>query len=255
MSRNPKSKIENLKSEDSAECAGASGPSYQISRGCILKSELITLRVTGLAVLERHAPIRRSWKSESLGSLEIIFQLKEFQTRHGGYSAVVGQKRLAITHQCGRYLDRIRRLEFERCSKLGRRLEEATINLDKSQTSASRQQRLITIGKRKISGPIRNNQNFHQTEAGCHSHELAAIDRFKQRLHERKKTVVFLDKIDKNLGIERDRTGLKGIDQSHSRRSLFTCLPASTFFQTSFPSPWRSKMERGSALSVAALRI
>ena len=91
--------------------------------------------------------------------------------------------------------------------------------------------------------------------AGCHSHEIAAIDRFEQRLYKRKEAALLLDKVDENLRIERNRARLEVIDQSHSRRSLFTCLPASTFFQTSFPSPWSSKMERGVAFSVATLRI
>jgi hypothetical protein len=125
----------------------------------MMKSEM-TLKLKGRAVFERHRTILRSWKLELLSSLEIILHLKNFQTRYGGDSAVVGQKRLAVTHQRSRHLDRIRRLEFERCSKLGRSLEETTINFDKSQTSAVGQQRLITIGKRRIAGPIRYDQNF-----------------------------------------------------------------------------------------------
>ena len=58
-----------------------------------------------------------------------------------------------------------------------------------------------------------------------------------------------------NLRIERDGAGFKVIGQSHWRRSLFTCFPASSFFQTFLPSPWSSKMERGVAVSVATLRI
>jgi hypothetical protein len=149
----------------------------------------------------------QSWKLASLSLLEIIFHLKDFQTRDDGDSAVVGQKRLAVTHQRSRHLDRIWRLEFERCSQLGRSLEEATINFDKPQTSAVGQQRLITIGKRRIAGQIWDDQNFHQTEAGCHSHEFAAIHGFKHGLHKRKETVFFLDEVDENLGIERNRAG------------------------------------------------
>jgi hypothetical protein len=150
------------------------------SEARMLKSEVIVLKLKGLTVFERHMTNLRSWKLESLSLLEIVLQLKDFQARYHGDSAVVGQKRLAVTHQRSRHLDRIRRLEFKRCSKLGRSFEEATINFDKSQTSAIGQQRLITIGKRRIAGPIRYDQNFHQTEAGCHSHELAAIDRSLQ---------------------------------------------------------------------------
>jgi hypothetical protein len=90
---------------------------------------------------EQHTTSLQSWKLASLSLLEIIFHLKDFQARDGGDSAVVGQKRLAVTHQRSRHLDRIRWLEFERCSQMGRSLEEATINFNKSQTSAVGQQR------------------------------------------------------------------------------------------------------------------
>jgi hypothetical protein len=140
-----------------------------------LAAELVEMKVD--VIVTSGAP--QSWKLASLSLLEIIFHLKDFQTRDGGDSAVVGQKRLAVTHQRSRHLDRIRWLEFERCSQMGRSLEEATINFNKSQTSAVGQQRLITIGKRRIAGQIWDDQNFHQTEAGCHSHEFAAIHGFK----------------------------------------------------------------------------
>src|SRR5262245_22016478 len=117
------------------------------------------------------------------------------------------------------------------------------------------QQRLVPIGKHKIAEPIRYYQNFHQTEAGCHRHEIAAIDRLEQRLDKRQVTAILLDKVNENLRIERNGARLQVIDQSHSRRSLLTCLPALVFFQTSFPSPWSSKMERWVGFSVAELRI
>jgi len=220
-----------------------------------MKTEATSLKLKGSADFEPHPAVLRSWNLESLSSLEIIFHLKDFQTRYSGDSAVVCQKRVAATHQRSRHLDRIRRLEFECCSKLRRSFEKATIDFNKPQTSAVGQQSLIPLGKRRIAGPVRYHQNFHQTETGGYSPKIAAIDRFKQGLHERKETAILLDKVDKNPGIERNGAGLKVIDQSHSRRSLFTCLPASTFFQTSFPSPWSSKMERGVEFSVASLRI
>lgn len=193
-----------------------------------MNKELIILKGSRA---EQHTTSLQCWKLASLSLLEIVLQLKDFQTRYGGDSAVVGQKRLAVAHQRSRHLDRIRWLEFERCSKVGRSLEEATIDFNKSQTSAVGQQRLITIGKRCIAGPIRYHQNFHQTEAGCHSHELAAIDRFKQRLHKRKKPLLFLYKVDKNLGIEPYRAGLsinptRAVPCLHVwRRQLFSRRP------------------------------
>jgi hypothetical protein len=220
-----------------------------------MKTEVIVVKPQRTVVFEPRATAFRSWILESLSSLKVILQLNDSQTRYSRYSAVVGQEPLAIAYQRGRHLDRIGRLEFEHCSKLRRSLEEATIYFDKPQTATIGQQRLITIGKRGIAEPIRYDQNFHQTEAGCHCQEIAAIDRFEQRLNKRKKTSFLPDKVDENVRIERDRAGFKVLDQSHARRSLFTCLPASAFFQTSFPSPWSSKMESGLAFSVATLRI
>jgi hypothetical protein len=103
-----------------------------------LAAELVAMKVD--VIVTSGAP-PQSWKLASLSLLEIIFHLKDFQARDGGDSAVVGQKRLAVTHQRSRHLDRIRWLEFERCSQMGRSLEEATINFNKSQTSAVGQQR------------------------------------------------------------------------------------------------------------------
>ena len=131
-------------------------------------------------------------------SSEIIFNLNDSQTWHGADSTVVGQKRLAVAHQCSRHLDRIGRLEFKRCSKVRRGLEKVAIDFDEPQTSAIGQQRLILFGKGRITRPIRYNQDFHQTEAGCHRQEIAAIDRFEQRLYEPKVTTLLLDKIDKS---------------------------------------------------------
>ena len=166
----------------------------------------------GSAVIElRRATILPSWKLEPISSLQIIFQLKDLQTRYLGDSAVVGQKRVAVTHQRSRHLDRIGRFEFKRCPKLCRSFEEATIHFDKPQTSAIGQQRLITIRKCGIAGAIRYDQDFHQTEAGCHSHEIAAIDRFEQRLYKRKEAALLFDKVDENLRIERNRAGIKVI--------------------------------------------
>jgi hypothetical protein len=144
--------------------------------------------------------------------LTVIFHLKDFQPRYGGDSAVVGQKRAAVTHQRSRHLDRIGRLEFECCSKLCRSFKDAAINFDKPQTSAVGQQRLIAIGKRGIAGPIRYNQSFHQTETGCNTDEIAVIDRFKHSLHKSKETFLLLDKVDENLSIECNRAGLKVLD-------------------------------------------
>ena len=131
-----------------------------------MKTEATSLKLKGSADFELHPAILRSWNLESLSSLEIIFQLKDFQTRYSGDSAVVCQKRVAATHQRSRHLDRIRRLEFECCSKLRRSFEKATIDFNKPQTSAMGQQSLIPISKRRIAGPTRSHQDFHQTEAG-----------------------------------------------------------------------------------------
>jgi hypothetical protein len=152
-------------------------------------------------------------KRLELQMLKITFQLKDFQTRYATDSAVVGQKRLAVTHQCGSHLDRIGRLEFARCSELCRDLEEAAINFDKPQTSAMGQQRLVPIGKGGIARPIRCDQDFHQTETGCHRREIAAIDRFKQRLYKRKVTAILLYKVDKMA-----YRGLQG--RAQDRRSV-----------------------------------
>ncbi len=72
---------------------------------------------------------------------------------------------------------------------------------------------------------------------GRNSHEFTAIDRFEKRLNKRKVTALLFNKVDENLRIERDGAGFKVIGQSHWRRSLFTCFPASSFFQTSFAQP------------------
>ena len=104
------------------------------------------------ADFERPAAMPRCRIAESLSTLEMIFHLKDFQTRHGADSAVVGQKRGAVTHQRGCHLDSIRRLELEHRTQLSRSFEEATINFDKSQAAAISQQRLIAIGKRRIAG-------------------------------------------------------------------------------------------------------
>lgn len=85
-----------------------------------------------------------------LYSLEKMLHFKDFQTRYGGDSTIVGQKRVAVTDQRSRHVDRIGRLEFEVCLKLRRSFEKGAINFDKPETSALGRQRLITIGKRKI---------------------------------------------------------------------------------------------------------
>src|SRR6185503_13404656 len=119
-----------------------------------MKNEATTFGLKGSAVIElRRTTVLRSWKLESLSSLQIILQLKDFQARYAGDSAVVGHKRVAVTHERSRHLDRIRRFESERCPKLCRNSEEATINFDKPQTSAIGQQGLITIPKCGIAGP------------------------------------------------------------------------------------------------------
>ena len=47
-------------------------------------SKATSLKLKGSADFQPHPPILRSWNVESLTSLEIIFQLKDFQTRYGG---------------------------------------------------------------------------------------------------------------------------------------------------------------------------
>jgi hypothetical protein len=74
----------------------------------------------------------------SCGS-EIVLELKDFQSRNGGNSSVVGQKRAAVSNQRSRHLNRVRRLELEGCAELRRGFEKRSVNIDKTETSASRQ--------------------------------------------------------------------------------------------------------------------
>jgi hypothetical protein len=104
-------------------------------------------------------------KRLELLTLEIAFQLKNLQSRHGGDSSVVGEKRVAAADECSRQLDRIARLEFERCSKLCRGFEEVAVNFDTPQSSASPQQRFISVGKGTIisNPPSRSASRYRPT--------------------------------------------------------------------------------------------
>ena len=132
-----------------------------------------------------------------LPKLEIAFHLKNLQTRYDTDSSVGCKERVAASYECNRHLDRTGRLEFERCSELCRGFEEMAIKLDKPKPSAIGQQSLITIGKCRIARPLRYDQKFNQTQARCLCQEIAAIDRFEQRLYKRKVPALLLDKVDK----------------------------------------------------------
>jgi len=71
--------------------------------------------------------------------LQIVFELQDFQSRYGGNSAVVGQKRAAVSHHRSRHLNSVGRLKLKGCAKLCRGFEKGTVNIDKTEASASRQ--------------------------------------------------------------------------------------------------------------------
>ncbi len=82
------------------------------------------------------------WKvSVPFGScrLEIIFELKDSQSRYGGNSSVVRQKRAAVSSHRSRHLNRVRRFKLKGCSKLRRGFEKGSANIDKTEASASSQ--------------------------------------------------------------------------------------------------------------------
>jgi hypothetical protein len=71
--------------------------------------------------------------------LQIVFELPDFQYRYGRNPAVVGQKRAAVSHHRSCHLNRVGRLKLKGCAKLCCGFEERTVNVDKTEATASRQ--------------------------------------------------------------------------------------------------------------------
>ena len=65
-------------------------------------------------MLDRETTKLKSSKADALQMLfwlQAVFELQDFQSRYGGNSAVVGQKRAAVNHHRSRHLNRVGRLK------------------------------------------------------------------------------------------------------------------------------------------------
>jgi hypothetical protein len=89
-------------------------------------------------------------------------------------------------------------------SKLRRPAELNPVEVHQLKSSATSEQRLVSLGQREISSPIRYDEHFEQRHRRRDELALSSGGLFEKGTQERKEPRVLLDIVDENSGIYGD---------------------------------------------------